>query len=165
MKSMRLFAVVLTLLLLSVACQTAKPPEAPAAAPTVTEIQPRADAYAAALEAGNAEAIAAMFTDDGILMPSEAPALTGRAAVQGYYMKSFERGSQKGSIKVEETGGLGDLAFARGTATFVVTPRGGDKPLPLTLKWMNISKRQADGSWKIHRSISNLDHPNPMPAR
>ena len=63
------------------------PPPAPAKQDTAAEeAKMRADlnAWFEAYNAGNADAIAAQYASDGILMPPNAPAATGRAAIKAF---------------------------------------------------------------------------------
>lgn len=47
----------------------------------------------------------------------------------------------------------GDWAWARGTIASDVVVKGSD--VHHEVKYVNIYKRQADGSWKIYRAIYN----------
>ncbi|MEE8586821.1 MAG: hypothetical protein V3T83_18425 [Acidobacteriota bacterium] len=56
----------------------------------------------------------------------------------------------------------GDWAFDRGTYTITLTPKAGGEPVfEDEAKYLTITKRQPDGSWKIYRTISNSDRPLP----
>src|SRR5262245_64926639 len=48
-----------------------------------------ADAYAAAVRAGDAGAVAAVFADDAVEMPPGRPAIRGREAIGAYYRELF----------------------------------------------------------------------------
>ena len=57
--------------------------------------------------------------------------------------------------------GRGDLAYAIGTYRMAVTPKkAGAKPLPVEQgKYVEVMKKQGDGSWKIVYDIWNPDAP------
>jgi len=40
---------------------------------------------------------------------------------------------------------------------FTSTPKAGGKSVEYTGKWLNVSKRQPDGSWKIYRDLTAVD--------
>ena len=69
-----------------------------------------------AYNAGDAGAVAALYTEDGVVMPPNASATTGRKAIHGYIEK--DSSANKGNtLEIEslESSKSGDLGFARGT--------------------------------------------------
>ncbi len=59
-----------------------------------------------------------------------------------------------------EIAGRGDLAYVRGTYKLKIVLEGHD-PIPDTGKYIEIRKKQADGSWLLYRDIFNSDVPLP----
>jgi hypothetical protein len=57
-----------------------------------------ADAYVKATLAGDAKAIAALYTEDAVEMPPNVPSVKGRAAIEQYYMKLFSGGTKVGQF-------------------------------------------------------------------
>lgn len=55
----------------------------------------------------------------------------------------------------------GDWAYERGSVTIVARPPSGEDrpPTRLVAKYIDIWRRQADGTWKVARAIWNLDEP------
>jgi len=43
---------------------------------------------------------------------------------------------------------FGDWAVFRGVLVGTVTPKGGGEPMPLANKFVNVLRRESDGSWK-----------------
>ncbi len=112
-------------------------------------------ARAAAFSKGDAAGIAIHFTDDAMLMAPDKPAMQGREAVQSYYQSIFDEYVPGLNSYYDEVEVSGDLAYGRGFAEVVLTPRQGGQTLRSTAKYINILKRQADGSWKTTHDIWN----------
>ena len=87
-----------------------------------------------------------------MLLPPNQPAVQGRGDIQAW----FEALPPASDVNLEwaEIEGVGDVAFVRGSFTLIVTPEGMDAVAD-TGKFLNVRRRQADGSWLIHREIFN----------
>jgi ketosteroid isomerase-like protein len=72
-------------------------PQPPASNQTMdAAIKAVADRYVKASLAGDAKAIAELYTEDAVEMPPNEPAIKGRAAIQQYYEKQFKGGKMSG---------------------------------------------------------------------
>lgn len=121
----------------------------------VAAIKAMSDARAEAFRRGDAATIASHFTEEGVLMPPGSPATSGREAVRAYYQKIFvdyEAGLESGYVAVDVDG---DLAYGQGFAKVTLRPRQGGAETNSTAKYLNIVKRQPDGSWKTTHDIWN----------
>jgi len=127
-------------------------------------IEEMAEQWDAAMNAGDYEAVADLFTDDGIQMGADAPALVGKAAIRNAMKTDFEENTVQSENVTEEIRLAGDWAVVRGTYKEIRTPKAGGEPIELVGKWLDVYERQADGSWKISRDAWNLDHPLPAPS-
>ena len=117
-----------------------------------------AESWAAAYNSGDAAAVAAFYTEDGMRMPPNAPAVEGREAIQGQIAGSLEMGAAKVELGTDEMATSGEMGFARGT--YVIYDAEGtevDRG-----KWMQVGKKVGD-SWYAYRDIWNSDNPLPMP--
>jgi uncharacterized protein (TIGR02246 family) len=143
------------LLLALAACQA---PSGPSAEADIAAIRAVSDARAEAFCQGNAQGIAAHFSEDAFLMAPGTPSLRGPAAVAAYYQQLFDQyaytGLRSGYEAVEVDG---DLAFGRGFAELALLPRSGGDTLRSRAKYLNILRRQPDGSWKTTHDIWNGD--------
>ena len=162
-----------SLLLWSAACQPAPKAEtttaggsaaAPAALSAQDEAAVRAvDAeWARAASAGDANAVAALYAADASLLPPMEPMRQGEAARK--YWSDFTNGfSGPTELTTAAVEGRGDLAYAVGTYRMSLTPKqAGAKPLPVENgKYMEVLKKQADGSWKIVYDMWSADAPPP----
>ncbi len=128
----------------------------------VETIQDWVNAYEAVANAPDkVDAWLALMTDDVIWMRPGDSSLVGKDTV-GFWARHFRElyTVTSSSSSMDEVVASGDLAFVRGTRTSVVTPREGGQPRQLAGKYIYILQRQADGAWKISRSIWNR---NPSP--
>jgi uncharacterized protein (TIGR02246 family) len=111
---------------------------------------------------GNAAAGAAAYTDDAIVMPPNHSPLEGKQAIEKYLA---EIGSQLQAsnfqLSILEVDVQGDTTIVRGAFSNSFTVRGPDAPMEDQGKTLNVWKRQADGSWKLHRDIWNSNMPIP----
>jgi ketosteroid isomerase-like protein len=117
------------------------------------------DAY----NAGEPDRIIALYSEDAIVMPPDAPSVTGDAALRSFLADEMAE-AKKGGITIVLTGDdeadtSGDLGWHRGT--FKVVGEGGASLG--TGKYLEIWERQ-QGKWRITRDIWNNDAAPPPPA-
>ena len=62
---------------------------------------------------------------------------------------------------VTDVVGYGDLAYSRGNYSMTLTIPGVPMPIEEQGKFVQIYRKQADGSWKMTREIYNSDLPLP----
>ena len=157
--------IVLTLALVLAACEPAPQEVAVPAAPSQAEVEAALnsldEAFASAFNAGDAAAAAALYADDAVLMPPNAPAVTGKEAIQSFWKSGFDQFAGELSLTPAEVEVADDWAFSRGTYAGKSTPKAGGKPIEDTGNGLTIYKRQPDGSWKFARDIWNSDKPLP----
>jgi uncharacterized protein (TIGR02246 family) len=129
--------------------------------PAITAV---ADQYVKATLAGDAKAIAALYTDDAVEMPPNEPAVKGRAAIQQLYERNF-KSAKIGDFSLThvESRSSGDTGYDAGMYRQTVTPTGGPA-MKDSGKYVVILKRVA-GSWKVAYAIYNSDLPPPPPAK
>jgi ketosteroid isomerase-like protein len=101
----------------------------------------------------------ALWTDDIVTMAPGAPAAVGRTAnnkkleeaadkLRATEILAFDEQWQE--IRIQ-----GDWAYEWGTMSGRMRPFAGGKEIDYTLNVMRVLNRQADGTWKIARSIYN----------
>lgn len=111
-------------------------------------------AYNEAFNRGDAAGCAAFFSEDVILMAPGQPMTRGKTAFVETYLSRIEQDT--GGTHTNELvdfGVDGDLAYQIGTYAV-----DGANP-PEQGKFLNILKRQADGTWKVAVSAFNSDRP------
>ena len=146
------------------AAQSAPKPTAKAASVDAA-IRAVADTYVKATLAGDAKAIAALYTEDATEMPPNQPPIKGRAAIQQYYEKALA-GAKFASFSLNhlESHAVGDNGYDVGTYRQNVAAAGG-AGIDDTGKYVVILKRSG-GSWKVAYAIYSSNLPLPGgPAR
>ena len=100
---------------------------------------------------------AAVYASDGMAMHSSMPAWKGRSAIEENAKGAFDA-MDFADVKftTQDVEVSGDIAVETGTYSMTVGPKG-QKGAADSGKYITVWKRQADGSWKIHRDISNSD--------
>jgi uncharacterized protein (TIGR02246 family) len=116
--------------------------------------------YVAATNASDAAGVAALFADDGIRYPPNAPAAFGNSAVRSWYQAAFDQLKvDVRSVDVVEIEAAGEWAFASGTFAITLRPKSGGEPIEDAGNWLTILKRQVDGGWRIYRDMFNSEQP------
>jgi len=120
------------------------------------------DAYVKASLAGDAKAVAALYTDDAVEMPPYEPLVKGRAAIEQYYTKQMGGPAKLKSLNLThiESKASGDIGYDVGTYTQTLSD--GQHSMDDTGKYTVLLKR-VGGAWKVAYAIYNSDkQPTPM---
>jgi uncharacterized protein (TIGR02246 family) len=117
------------------------------------------DAHVAALNAGEAQAWVAQFTDDGVQMPPNAPANLGRKAIEAWSQGFMAPFRLEFALGVDEVHVFGEWAFERGTYTISLHPKSGGAAMQDMGKHITIYQRTAGEGWRIARDIWNSSNP------
>ncbi len=138
-----------------------------ACADRVAEVRPLIDQAIADLEAaylqGDAGAVAALMTEDVVVMPNDMEDIRGREAVQGFLSLFFRANTVVAyKLVVQELELVGNTAYERGIYTWTSIGAAQDTSLERG-RYSIVRKRGADGAWRIHRLLENtsprLTHP------
>jgi uncharacterized protein (TIGR02246 family) len=118
--------------------------------------------WAAAYNAGDADALAAQYAEDAVLQPPGAPSATGRAAIREFLATDSAATKAAGlafKIAADSTVQVsGDLAFEAGTFSAVDSTGA----TAATGKFIGVFNKK-DGKWLLVRDTWNTDAP-PAPA-
>jgi uncharacterized protein (TIGR02246 family) len=127
---------------------------------TLTEVR---DAIAAANEEfmaafgqGDAAGLAALYTENGQVLPPNGDFVTGQQAIQGFWQAIMDMGIKEAKLEIVEAEDHGDTAVE--VSKYTLKGEGGqvlDKG-----KYIIIWKREG-GQWKLHRDIFNSSMPAP----
>jgi len=118
------------------------------------EIEKLIFSYRDALNASDANQIAALYTSDGVLLPNAAPTATGLEQVKGTYQYVFDNFKYNLDFTVGEVVITGNYAFARSTSkgSFVIKSSGqtvADENRELFVF------EKVKGQWRIARYMYN----------
>ena len=104
----------------------------------------------------NAEAVAALYTEDGQLLPPGPAVVNGRSAIQEFWANDIAASNMSFAITADTTGVGGDWAYRSGSWRAM----GADGSTAATGKYIEVWKRVGDG-WQLHRDIWNVDEAAP----
>ncbi len=110
--------------------------------------------FAAAVNAVDAAAVAALYTADGALLPPTGERIDGRAAIQSFWQGAIDAGMKIELIRAVEVEASGDLAGEVGRFVLSVPGESGRTRIPG--KYIVIWKRSGH-QWRLHRDIWNTD--------
>lgn len=113
--------------------------------------------YDEAYTSGDVDECLTQFTEDAIRMPPNSSVMIGKNAIREYFESRFNLMDTELKSQVDEIIICIDWAIARGSFKGTSAPKSGEDASQDVGKWINIYKRQADGSWKSHHNIWNSD--------
>jgi len=116
-------------------------------------ITSRSDAWDAALNAKDVDALVELYTSDARILPPNGKMKSGGAAVRAEFGAMIDAGLS-GELTSVETVVAGDIGYNVGTYTF----RAGDD-LADVGKFIETWRRDEDGQWRISNDIYNSDMP------
>lgn len=132
------------------------PKAAPLSAADVDANKAVSQQFATAMLAKDWDAATALYADSALLLPPNAPAMVGSAAIHGF-LAAFPPLSEL-TLTVDGVEGTGDLAYAHGRYHLTVAVAGS--PVD-SGKFLDVRRRQKDGSWKYVADIFNTSIPAP----
>ena len=116
--------------------------------------------YMNAINSGDLNQWLETLTEDVVCLPPDQRMVTGKKAVRPWMKKTFfDPFQMRFHHTFDEIEVLGATAFARGRFTLSLTPRAGGSATKMRGKFIDIFRRQPDGSWKFARIIWNSDKP------
>ena len=134
-------------------CQA--PPPAGLTAADEAALARTSEAYSRAAVSGDMAALAALYAEDAILLPPNQGAVEGRGAIQAFF-ETFPTITEFQLEQMEIEGGA-DMAWVRGAYSMKIAVPNVAIPASDQGKYVEIWKKQADGSWMIARDIYNSD--------
>lgn len=118
--------------------------------------------FADAMKAGDATALAGLYTDDAQLLAPNTPQLQGRAAIAKVFGEWFTQMKITDfKLSAADLIPAGDYAVETGAYAMTMQLKGETAPVTDKGKYIVVWKRGADGSWKLHRDVWNSDLPVP----
>jgi uncharacterized protein (TIGR02246 family) len=126
-------------------------------------IRARSRQLVQAVASKNADAAAAVYATDATLMAPNRPAVTGQAAIRGFWAETVAMPNVALTITPTDIdiARSGDLATEAGTYTFAFTSDQG--PINDRGKYV-VEYRKVGTEWRIENDIFNSDVPMPAPA-
>jgi uncharacterized protein (TIGR02246 family) len=144
---------VLPLLLVMAACGQSAP------STDTAGIEAGSDAWEAALNAKDIDALVNLYTEDARLLPPDGEMSVGHDGVRAAFSAMIDAG-QSGVTTIVEATVSGDVGYIVGTFT---VEAGGDQLG--TGKYIEVWHRGDDGAWRIANDIFNNDAAPPRPKK
>jgi uncharacterized protein (TIGR02246 family) len=110
--------------------------------------------FARALVAGDPRAMAAVFTEDGEIVPeSQRGFVSGRADLEAYFAGRLEaRRYLDVQITTVHLGASGDIAWETGTSRVTLQQRQG-APVTVAGRYLAVWRRGTDARWRIQADL------------
>ncbi len=105
----------------------------------------------------------AYYAPDAIVLPPNAPIVTGHEAISAFFKSLPPVAAIRTVVEQTQVEGWDDTAWVQGSYTMAVTLQDGT-PINDTGKYIEIWRKQGDGSWRVIRDISNSDIPATPPG-
>ncbi len=129
-------------------------PAAAAAGEPRTHIEDGAVKWVAAFNAGDAAAVAGLYTEDATLVPPGGARVDGRSAIQAFWQGAIDSGMKVDVLHAVEVEAKGNMAGEIGVFTLIVPGENG--PTKVNGNYIVIWKRSGQ-SWQLHRDIWNTN--------
>ena len=115
--------------------------------------------FEAAANAGDVDGILAVYADDAALLAPNLPPQKGHDAIKAFWGGLLDAYTVKFQLGSDTIEGRGDLAYHQGHYRFTAVPKAKGAPGSADEgKFLEILKKQPDGSWKyvVDMYSSNL---------
>lgn len=107
------------------------------------------------------ETLVSLWTDDIVSISQDGPPVVGKEANRNSLLKLKEASSDidivEYNLAFNEVKVVGDWAFEWGTFTGTIRSKDGGETSASSGKLLRVLKRDADGSWKVARTMYNND--------
>lgn len=151
---MRTIGLLVAVLALS-ACSDSRDPVATEVPASQFELGQMNRDFAAALNAKDAKAAAALYTEDAVLIPPGEPIVRGRQAIEEYWRAAIELGGvREVSVETMDAGSSGSLGYETGNFRLTVDGPDGSAVVE-TGRYVELLRRESDGTWRSTHGIWN----------
>ncbi len=114
-------------------------------------------AFTEAFNQGDAAAVAALYTEDALVLPPNAEMVEGPDAIEAFWRGVMQTGVEDVSLKTLSLHAAGRVAVEVGTYSLSIAPAG----LTDSGKYVVVWKQEEGGAWKLQTDIWNSSQPLP----
>ena len=118
----------------------------------------KSKAWEEAFNKGDGAAVAALYAEDGVILPPNEKRVQGRAGIADFAKGMYDAGFR---LKTTDTDVWVEGSLGAKSGTYVVSDKDG-KEVDHG-KWLEVWKKGADGTWLMVRDMWNSDDPPPPP--
>ena len=127
-----------------------------------TGIEAQNRRFEAAMAAGSADSLAALYTDDAAMMAPNMPGVIGRDSIRAAFVPMMQGGKATLTLNTVAVSANGPMAVERGTYHFTITPTHGAAQAE-SGKYL-VHWHKVNGTWLLADDIWNSDALMAMPA-
>jgi len=154
------------LLALLAGCAQTPPPKADTREADTQAIRSIETAWVQAWAAKDTNKIMSYYADDAMFLIANMPPAMGRDAIAKMVAEFAADPALSITWTPEKIEVSGDLAYSQGPYTGTMTDPDRKKPVTEKGHYLEVFKRQADGSWKVVADVSSPDAaPTPVAAK
>jgi len=106
---------------------------------------------------GDAAGVAALYTANGQLLPSDSEFVTGPEAIRNFWKGAMDMGIKEAKLETLEVEDHGDTAIEVGRYALMVEGGQLADAGKYLVVWKNVG-----GAWKLHRDIWTTSQPAPQ---
>ncbi len=119
--------------------------------------------YEQFLNGNMADSVVALFAEDGVMMPPNAPIVSGRAAMLAYMTASPMPPGAQYKFAVADVAANGPIAIERGTYLFTMPAQGNTPAISATGKYL-VHWHNMSGTWRQKATAWSDDAPAGPPG-
>lgn len=138
-----------SLLYVSVICLGMMPAQGAREHRDARAIRAQIERFVAAFNAHDADEAARVYTDPHVDVNAPRP-VESRAMTKERFQRTFDRFNVELRVTSDEIVVNGDWAFQRGELYETLTPKNRGETHSVTLRYVEVLERQADGSWLVY---------------
>jgi uncharacterized protein (TIGR02246 family) len=116
-------------------------------------VESAADAYVAAMRAGDWARVAQCFTEDAVRMPPHEEPNRGRSAIEAWLGGIEELIAYE--LTRDRVDGADGFAYVRGRYAITLRPRGATCPISDEGDFLEVWRREPDSAWRVAEAIWN----------
>ena len=110
--------------------------------------------FMAAFDSGDAAGVAALYTENGQILPPNSDPITGKDGIKGFWQGAMDMGLKTASLETVEVEQQGDRAMEIGNYKIFVDGGQMVDHGNYLIIW-----KQEDGQWRLYRDIWNTSMP------
>jgi uncharacterized protein (TIGR02246 family) len=121
------------------------------------------DAYAAAVDGRDERAVAALYTEDAVLMPSDGVALRGRDEIAKYFSRTFGLRDTTRAVRIDCVTSESEDRFASETGRFEETQTSAAGTVTrVPGVYVIVYSRGGDGTWRVAMEVRTRGGKDPL---